>query len=1147
MIKQLLTVIFCGIFGTLAAQTLYVSPGGTGSGTSWTNAAGLQTALQTASAGTEIWVAAGTYTPVVCNPCAPFQREITFTVKSGVRLLGGFNGTETSAAQRDPAANPTVLSGDTDGDGTPENNAHTVLLTENVNAQTLIDGFTIRDGRADFDDEGDVSLRRRGGGFYNDGTGSGSSPTLRNCIFTDNYAVSKGGGFYSDALTGNTAVVFEECTFEGNVADLGGGGYSDGKQGDAQAEFRRCTFRENQAFSTAGAIYTFARDSGGAATSVFVNCLFQANFAESCGAVYGLGADEGTTLHTITNCTFYGNYAAVGGAVYMNASGGGICEATVSNDIFWGNFADFDDIFHYSGDSNPVIHLRNSLVSISNCDDLLFGEGEIDCQGDIFYNQDPQFVNESADDFRLQQTSPCINTGNNADINAFGASEDLDGALRIQSGTVDMGCFEFGGSTQIPLNITQQPQSQNGCDGFAVTFVTEATGTQPLSFQWQKNGANLPGENANTLTINDLDDSDEANYRCIITDALDESLTTQNAALNVLAIVEPEVSITADDLTVCTDESVTFTAFPVNGGTDGNPFYIWKVNDEDAEDEHTEVFTLENPQDGDVVRVGMISAAACAVPDFVLSDPLTIAVGADASLSVNISVSENEICAGETVTFTSEVSGGTDISYNWLLDGTAVATTPDFSTADLAPGNTVTLEVSTPGECVETLTAVSNPQSVSVQPLLTPQIDIQTAVGDVCAGETVTFSAIVQNAGDSPAYEWRVNGVFAATGGEFSTNELNNGDVVTCLLTASAECLTTETAESNALEMTVFPVAQPAINITGSATEVCEGGSVTFTAVIADGGSEPQITWFVNGMQFPTNETTFTAENITTFTSVQAQLETSAPCPAALFAFSETRQINVGTGIVPTVGITTDATDYCENEELTAAFTASTNFTPTTIIWLVNEEEVQNSADTEFILAGFGDGDVVSARAQSDDACLTAPEAESEEITLQVHPVPVVILTLFDTICHNAAPVMLTGGTPEGGSYTGDLVTDNVFDPTGAAAGFYEVVYTYTTENGCTDSDFTQTEVVICTSTERPEDIDAIVFPNPFTDNIYVQGVQILDVRITDAAGRAYFTPTDIYADGAVTAGSGLAPGIYFVRVFTEAGVKTFVTLKESN
>ena len=110
-----------------------------GDGTSWAQAfTELGDALEVvgASGATEIWVAAGTYTPTHA-PVELYQsfdrsenadgscgdtsgtdfsdeRWNTFLMRSGVAIYGGFAGTELERDERDWTANVTILSGDLD-------------------------------------------------------------------------------------------------------------------------------------------------------------------------------------------------------------------------------------------------------------------------------------------------------------------------------------------------------------------------------------------------------------------------------------------------------------------------------------------------------------------------------------------------------------------------------------------------------------------------------------------------------------------------------------------------------------------------------------------------------------------------------------------------------------------------------------------------------------------------------------------------------------------------------------------------------------------------------------------------------------------------------------------------------------------------
>jgi hypothetical protein len=71
---------------------------GSNDGSSWVNAyTDLQAALAAAVSGDEIWVAAGTY-----KPTATTNRSVSFALKNGVGVYGGFLGNEASRGDRNP-------------------------------------------------------------------------------------------------------------------------------------------------------------------------------------------------------------------------------------------------------------------------------------------------------------------------------------------------------------------------------------------------------------------------------------------------------------------------------------------------------------------------------------------------------------------------------------------------------------------------------------------------------------------------------------------------------------------------------------------------------------------------------------------------------------------------------------------------------------------------------------------------------------------------------------------------------------------------------------------------------------------------------------------------------------------------------------
>ena len=266
----------------LMAAVIYVNSAATGAnnGTSWLNAfASLSDALIAAGNGDEIWVVRGTYRPEVQvdvdGSGGSDPREVTFQIPNGVKLYGGFNGTEVTRNERDWNANITVLSGDIDNndaltngityyvDDIVGNNAYHVVYTANTGPNTRVDGFVINAGSAN------MSLppfevhdpNRKGGGWYNDlrAPSFTSSPTITNTLFQANDAAYAGGGFFSGGTGGSGAMLslIWHCDFKFNRAvNSGGGIYIAGSHTiNLSPVIRGCEFFGNEVVSRGGALY----------------------------------------------------------------------------------------------------------------------------------------------------------------------------------------------------------------------------------------------------------------------------------------------------------------------------------------------------------------------------------------------------------------------------------------------------------------------------------------------------------------------------------------------------------------------------------------------------------------------------------------------------------------------------------------------------------------------------------------------------------------------------------------------------------------------------------------------------------------------------------------------------------------------------
>jgi hypothetical protein len=269
----------------------------------------------------QIWIAHATYTP---NRTAANNRDDTFTLVPGVTLYGGFLGNETTLAQRDPIAHPTILSGDLNHNDGPnfanitDNSRHVIVALDfNQTNPAALDGLIIRSGNADF--PGDDLLG--GGALFIQNAGV----NLINCRFESNSAGQNepdiggfGGAVYNLGGTLNAT----DCIFTNNRGTSGGAiGVRDLNDSPVAAHFTNCDFTNNSAeHQTGGAVWTGVNPFDTVERSLsFTNCLFENNIAQYGGAII-----ENNIKHVrLTDCTFRNNQAfVVGGAMWHNQSGG---------------------------------------------------------------------------------------------------------------------------------------------------------------------------------------------------------------------------------------------------------------------------------------------------------------------------------------------------------------------------------------------------------------------------------------------------------------------------------------------------------------------------------------------------------------------------------------------------------------------------------------------------------------------------------------------------------------------------------------------------------------------------------------------------------------------------------------------------------
>lgn len=371
---------------TIIPAQLHVDASVAASGTGLSWASPLKTvdeALDVANSSTScpatILVKQGTYFPMTSPTAVATSRDSSLRIlRNSIKLYGGFGGTDTTFATRNPVLYPTILSGNINSLTDSSDNSHHVVTilgrpTAPIDTNTAVDGFTITGGVADiatnFTFSGVTIGRGNAGGIFNIGYSGGNScsPLIENCTIRNNTAIF-GAGLYNGGFgNGESSPVVRSCAFTSNVAMNNAGGMINNE--NSRPVISQCTFTNNYALNSGGAVWNRGTPTSNCAPQ-FSDCSFGGNTVGASGTGGALGFTGLIAGTAITNCTFTQNSANRGGGIHTgtdakltitassftgNAAtefGGGILtdgKLALAGSVFTGNTADWGGALHRGG------------------------------------------------------------------------------------------------------------------------------------------------------------------------------------------------------------------------------------------------------------------------------------------------------------------------------------------------------------------------------------------------------------------------------------------------------------------------------------------------------------------------------------------------------------------------------------------------------------------------------------------------------------------------------------------------------------------------------------------------------------------------------------------------------------------------------
>jgi hypothetical protein len=387
--------------------------------------------------------------------------------------------------------------------------------------------------------------------------------------------------------------------------------------------------------------------------------------------------------------------------------------------------------------------------------------------------------------------------------------------------------------------------------------------------------------------------------------------------------------------------------------------------------------------------------------------------------SVSASATDVTCFNGNDGTATAVGSGGTTpYGFSWNsapVQNTATAT-------GLTAGNyTVTLLDAK--NCQATANATVNNAPANTIPVITGQPVNRT----ICQSTGTTFSVIAT--GLNLTYKWWVKigtnpFIQLNDGGSFSgtsTATLTVSNAATNLSGYQFYCVVTGTCApvltSNTVTLTVNPTSNTSVSVSASATTVCAGTSVTFTATGVNGGTSPVYRWRRNGGPVVFTGNPYTTNTLANGDIVTCEMTSNAVCPVPAVATSTGITMTVNPFVTPTVTITANpGTTFCAGANVTLTATSTGGGTAPVYQWRRNNIPEGPSTAT-YVVNNMNDGDVITCRLTSNYPCLNINNVFSNPLTMQVAAVttPTVVISASDTtICSGSSVTFTAVVTNEG-------------------------------------------------------------------------------------------------------------------------------------
>lgn len=245
---------------------------------------------------------------------------------------------------------------------------------------------------------------------------------------------------------------------------------------------------------------------------------------------------------------------------------------------------------------------------------------------------------------------------------------------------------------------------------------------------------------------------------------------------------------------------------------------------------------------------------------------------------------------------------------------------------------------------------------------------------------------------------------------------------------------------------------KPVADFSASTTAICQSASISFSDSSTNNPTSwswaftPTTVTYMGGTNSNSQNPIVSFQNSGTYT-----VQLTATNQGGNDTKIKTSLINVSASVNPSITISASNTNVCEGT--TINFTSSINNGGNNPSYAWKVKGIIKGTGTTYSDALFSNGDTVICTLTSNATCASPNDVNSNSIVLTINNNPNVNLSLTkDQACVNDTTFNLSGGTPLGGSYSGQGVSSNSFNPSSVGTGQYTIKYRYTNGFGCSDS-----------------------------------------------------------------------------------------------